>query len=308
MNPATSEKAVTARGGSMESSADICRRCRLCESQRLVTRNAIRDVCVQRCESCGFVQVRDRPTPEELAAFYAPPYFNHGKYTDTFALGKENDRRRTLLRRGGVAPGARVLDAGCATGDFMAHVGDAYDLWGLDISEFAVEQARRKNPKFAAQIRAGLLEDQDYEEGFFDAVVMWDVLEHLWDPVATCAKLVSFLKPGGRLFLSTPNIGSLPGRLLGRYWAFMTVPEHLGFFSRRTMSLLLQERLGLEMRSWQSRGKWANVGFLFYKVKRIVPWAVPRAVIDFWRLPGLRRLALYVPTGDIQYVAARKPE
>lgn len=282
--------------------------CRLCNRSRLVPRHRIGAVTVQSCADCGYVQVAEQPEPEELHELYAPAYFDHGKYSDAFALRREHARRLAMMRRVGVRPGARVLDAGCATGDFIAAAGATYEMWGLDISEYAVARAREANPSAAERIRSGLVEQQDYPAGFFDAVVLWDVLEHLWDPVATCRRLAAALRPGGLLLVSTPNIGAWTARLMGRRWAFMTVPEHLGFFDRRTMTMLMEQRLGLRVVWWRTRGKWANLGFLMYKLRRVFPGAVPQALVDLFRGPGLRRLAVYVPTGDIQYAAARKPE
>jgi len=281
--------------------------CRLCSSNDLEARYRINDVTVERCRSCGFVQVKDRPNQEDLLELYSPTYFDHGKYSDTFALNKENDRRLALMQRQRLPRGARVLDAGCATGDFLSHAKHDYDMWGLDISEFAVREAQQKNPEIASQIRSGLVENQDYQEGFFDAIVMWDVLEHLWDPIESCRKLLWTLKPGGCLFISTPNVGSLAARLMGRYWAFMTVPEHLGFCNRSTMALLLRNRLHMELADWTSKGKWVNCGFLLYKVKRIFPHLVPQVSVELLRARPFRRLAIYVPSGDIQYAVARKP-
>jgi len=281
--------------------------CRLCNCDDLKPRHNIGSVVVEGCRRCGFVQVRDRPKPEDLAALYSPAYFDHGKYTDPCALNKENARRMALIRGQGIRPGERILEVGCATGDFLGVARRLYDLWGLDVSEYAAREAQRRNPQIAAQISFGPVEDQDYPDDFFDAVVMWDVLEHLWDPVGTCPRLLQSLKPGGHLFISTPNMGALTARIMGRYWAFMTVPEHLGFYNRSTMTFLLRERLHLEVVQWKTRGKWANLGFLLYKIRRIWPRLVPQGFVDLFRTRRLGRIALYVPSGDVQYAVARKP-
>ena len=218
----------------------------------------------------------------------------------------ENRRRLALLKGCGLKSGARILDAGCATGDFLAFARTTFDMWGLDVSEFAVEQARRKNPGIDHQIHAGFVEQQAYSPASFDAIVLWDVLEHLWDPVSTCRSLLDALRPGGYFVISTPNIGAGVARLMGRRWAFMTVPEHLGFFDHRTMTYLLEDRLGLQCVRWQTRGKWANLGFLFYKLNRVFPGWVPDWLIRFLRTGIPAKASLYVPTGDIQYAASRK--
>jgi 2-polyprenyl-3-methyl-5-hydroxy-6-metoxy-1,4-benzoquinol methylase len=94
--------------------------CRLCSSDRLALHFEVRGNTLDRCGECGFVQVREQPTAEALAALYGDAYFDRGKYDDRFAQQRENQRRLALMERAGVKPGARVLDAGCGPGGFVA--------------------------------------------------------------------------------------------------------------------------------------------------------------------------------------------
>src|SRR5688572_30336658 len=234
--------------------------CRLCASTRLEPRFRVAGHALDRCRACRFVQVRDRPADEELQAIYGEGFFHGAKYDDGYSQRKENSRRLELLDRAGLSRGARVLDVGCATGDFIGAAADSFDMWGLDVSSFATEEARRKNPRFAGQIVTGFVEDARFERDFFDAIVMWDVVEHVWDPVAVCKRLVEHLRPGGLLVISTPDIGAPTARVMGKRWAFMTPPQHLGFFDGASMARLLEGHLGLRIVSTGSRGKWVNVG------------------------------------------------
>ncbi|MEK6644162.1 MAG: class I SAM-dependent methyltransferase [Planctomycetota bacterium] len=280
--------------------------CRLCGAPEPRLLHSFSTVSVDQCSTCGFVHVREQPREAELVEMYGPDYFDRGKYSDPVPLAKENARRMRLLDGCGLARGARVLDAGCATGDFIAFAGDGYEMWGMDISEFAVEEARRKTPAAASRIRTGLVEDRAYPSGYFDAIVLWDVLEHLWDPVTTLRLLLESLRPGGYFIVSTPNIGAPVARMMGKRWAFMTVPEHLGLFSRGTITRLLEARLHLQCVRWMTKGKWVNAGFLTYKLRRVFPRLVPAMLVHWMRTGWFRRVSLYVPTGDIQYCVARK--
>lgn len=282
--------------------------CRICSSPDLQLHFGVRTSLLDRCDSCGFVQVRDQPSAEELRALYADAYFKRGKYDDEFAQRKESERRISLLARAGVRPGGRVLDAGCATGDFLAVGAHHYEMWGLDVSAYATDVARTKYPEGASRIFTGFIEDQHFEPNFFDAIVLWDVVEHLWDPRGVLERLVGHLRPGGSLVLSTPDIGALTARLMRRRWAFMTPPEHLGFFSQSSLGELLERRLGLSTTASEAAGKWANVGFLIYKLDRVFPGWIPVRIAQRVQESQLGGAALYVPTADVRYVAARKPE
>jgi 2-polyprenyl-3-methyl-5-hydroxy-6-metoxy-1,4-benzoquinol methylase len=283
-------------------------RCRICSATDLRPHFTVRQSALDRCKFCDFIQVREQPSAEELRALYADGFFKRGKYDDDFAQRKEGERRLGWLARAGLAPGARVLDAGCATGDFLALAGDRYEMWGLDVSAFATELARAKNPRCAARIFTGFVEEQRFDPASFDAIVMWDVIEHVWDPRAVLRKLLVHLRPGGALLLSTPDIGALTARLLGRRWAFMTPPEHLGFFNRRSLRFLLERELGLCIARSASRGKWANVGFLAYKLQRVFPDIIPPRVTARVQESPLSARAVYVPTADVRYTLAHKGE
>jgi SAM-dependent methyltransferase len=281
--------------------------CRLCASPALTLHFEVRGSTLDRCSACGFVQVRQQPTADELLSLYGGGYFAHGKYDRQLAQERETARRLELLARAGVPEGGRVLDAGCATGDFLAAGSARHEMWGLDVSEAATREARANNPALAARIFTGFVEEQHFEPAFFDAIVMWDVLEHLWDPRAVLLRLIAHLKPGGMLLLSTPDVGARIARWMGRRWAFMTPPEHLGFFNQATLQLLMEQVLGLRLCSSAAYGKWANVGFLAYKLRRVFP-VVPEQLVRSVQRSALSRAALYVPTMDIRYVAARKRE
>jgi 2-polyprenyl-3-methyl-5-hydroxy-6-metoxy-1,4-benzoquinol methylase len=281
--------------------------CRLCSSEDLRLLYEVRGSTLDRCSRCGFVQVREQPTAEELRAIYAGGYLGKGKYEDLTAQRRENERRLALLEHAGVPSGGKVLEVGCATGEFIALAGARFDMWGLDLSPVATDLARQTNPRFAAQIFTGFIEDQHFQPAQFDAIVLWDVIEHLWDPRKVCHELVKYLRPGGSLLLSTPDIGAVTARVMRNRWAFMTPPEHLGFFSTPSLEFLLERDLGLRTTSSESRGKWANVGFLAYKLRRVFP-VLPEAFVQGVRHSPLGAATLYVPTADVRYVAAKKHE
>lgn len=279
--------------------------CRVCGGAELAPALHARGWELERCAACGFVQVRDHPSEADFAAVYGDAYFGHSKYRDLDALNRESERRLALLRRF-VPRGGRVLDAGCATGDFVAAASGEYEMWGSDLSAFAIEQARAKNPGIAERLWAGKLEDFGARVPPLDAVCLWDVIEHLWDPVEVVRTLMAHLKPGGHLVLSTPSIDAPIARAMGKYWAFMTPPEHLGFFSGRSFRRFFGTAVPGTIVHRSRMGKWANVAFIAYKLRRVAPKLVPEAVVAWLGRSALGKLALYVPTQDIQYLVVRK--
>ena len=85
------------------------------------------------------------------------------------------------------------------------------------------------------------LEEAKFKSNSFDVVTLFDVIEHLPNPNATIKEIRRILKPNGLIAVTTPNIGSIPARLLGRNWEeIKRVREHIYFFSEVTLKRMLE--------------------------------------------------------------------
>jgi SAM-dependent methyltransferase len=110
----------------------------------------------------------------------------------------------------GARPPARVLELGCGAGCVSASLARAgYDVIGVDghRSLLAVACTRAPNARFLCHdLRRGL---PDVERGAFDVVGLFDVIEHLDDPLAALRDAMSFAKPGGHVVGTVPALMSL---------------------------------------------------------------------------------------------------
>jgi SAM-dependent methyltransferase len=123
--------------------------CRLCESTENSLLFLVQDHKIVRCVNCGFVQVLDLPKQEQLDRLYEKNYFNSNKYRDTDTLNKELSRRLELMRQYIPVMGARVLEAGCGTGEFTCFAKSYYDMFGFDVSESAIKIAQERNSQLS---------------------------------------------------------------------------------------------------------------------------------------------------------------
>lgn len=162
-----------------------------------------------------------------------------------------------LLRAHGV-PEGRVLDVGAGYGFFLEALERAgYETAGLEISDHAVEQARRR-------IRGQVIEQGaetpfPFPDDHFDAITLLDVIEHLQDYHQTLASCRRCLKPGGKLFVITLNAHSLARPLLGKRWAWYQDPTHIHMFT----PLMLKEGLtgvGLAIETLITESNFCSVG------------------------------------------------
>lgn len=287
----------------MQPELATCRLCGTLDPQHLFD---VEGYAIDQCLACGFVHVRNEPDPALLADIYANLHLKHTTYRSAAAATRENERRVELLQRL-VPAGTRVLDAGCATGDFLQLAKASFEVSGVDTSAGAIAVARDRIPEISGRLWAGRIEDFGAQIGTFDAICLWDVIEHLWDPLRACRQLFDLLAPEGLLFLSTPDSGALTARLMGKRWAFMIPPEHLSLFSQATFVQMFTDVLPAEIVHHESHGKWTNVAFLIYKLDRMSGRVFPRRLMNWAARSRLGSILVYVPTGDIQYLAVRKP-
>jgi len=118
-----------------------------------------------------------------------------------------------------------------------------WECWGVDLSSDLVSFAQER---YGLNVATGAVEDQEYPRDFFDVVTLWDVLEHTLDPRKTLMKIHEILRPGGLLFVITPNIDGLYPSVSYRlarvinYWPHPTPPAHAFQFSKRTLRRLIQ--------------------------------------------------------------------
>ena len=197
------------------------------------------------CRSCGMMTVTQDFDPATLRSYYGADYFLGAEYADY--LGDRAVHEKTLaghlrrLRRY-VATGGRVLEIGCAHGFFLEMIQPIYpESMGLDISEAAVAHARSRG----MDVRAGDLLETEFNTSF-DAVCLWDTIEHLSRPYAVVRRAADLLKPGGFLFLTTGDFGAWLPRLRGLKWRQIHPPTHLFYFTRPSLRQLCN-RAGLEI-------------------------------------------------------------
>ena len=120
-----------------------------------------------------------------------------------------------------------------------------WEACGVEPAAGVAETARRVQ---GLTVHTGDLASTRYPNATFDAVTLWDVLEHLHEPLDVLVEVRHVLKEDGLLIMRTPSLKSWDARLFGRYWAGLDSPRHLALFQVETASMLL-EKAGFEITS-----------------------------------------------------------
>ncbi len=202
------------------------------------------DFRLVRCNVCGLVYLNPRPTQESFSSLYPDNYDQYIEPAQHSSSGVTQFGRTYGLRKRVLAvtqhrEAGKLLDIGCAKGEFLLAMRDLtrWDVFGVEPSLGASEYARTQA---GLNVQTGALEQANYPDGFFDVITMWNVIEHLPDPLSTLKFIHRLLKPKGLLVFNTPSLDSWDARLFGPYWIGFELPRHYVVFSRKTLRDMLQ--------------------------------------------------------------------
>ena len=243
-------------------------------------RFSVRGFRVHRCEACDLEFVYPLPAPADLSEVYAKGYFtgDGAGYIDYFDAERSSNRdkakhRLAILKTLGLPGSGRVLDVGCADGTFLESAAErGYEAYGIEVSPEALARiSESTRARVSSSYRAAAA------WGPFDCVTFWDVLEHLPDPQEALREAKRLLVPGGIVGVCVPVIDNLNARYFPRTWDQYKPPEHLWYFSRKSMRQLLCTAIGpiaREETAWRRESRLFDVALsLDRRFGRPLVWA-----------------------------------
>lgn len=231
-----------------------------------------------RCAACASAYLDPRPTEASIGRAYSS-YYTHGAAAAPAGYGSLGALRRwrRQLANGYVAwryglgaqepasrigvlaalvvpplkaqldykyrnlPGPRatdgaLLDVGCGDGNFLAlAAASGWKTLGVDFDQAAVARARERG----LAVLAGGIEVLAERRDEFNVITMSHVIEHAHDPLSMLEACHRLLKPGGYLWIETPNIDSYSHERFGRFWRGLEAPRHLVLFNDGSLRRIL---------------------------------------------------------------------
>ena len=222
----------------------VCTVCRAAEAVPFYSKNGY---TIVECAACHMRYVSPMPTTEEIAAHYQKAEYFAGEceqgylnYADMRKALLPHSRRRLQAIEARFPRRGKILDFGCAAGYFLQVAQQrGWHISGVELSQ---EMARSAEQILRVPIYISLAAIPD---GSFDAITLWEVIEHLPNPIGTLHQLHDRLRPGGVLILSTPNNGHWQALRAKEQWVGYRPPSHLQYFTRETLGDTLR-RTGFE--------------------------------------------------------------
>lgn len=275
--------------------------CPLCHADEFDYYRAGDDYTLAKCAKCGMVW--DNHPPANPTAIYQEDYYNNdfpkGGYANYFQGMKINSRtfiKRLSKAEKKLSGKGLLLDVGCALGDCLAQ---AQDLgWrnpqGLEVSEYAVEFAKSRG----LSVYQGDLFNHNFEHNSFDLIMLQDMIEHTTNPMAQLTAAYELLKPGGWIFITTPNVGGFWEKLLGPLWYHYKPGEHLTYFSLDTIKFAL-EKIGffdIESKPTSNSMSWE---YIFDRLKYYQP-TLFSFLLKLSRWLGLHKIVFSLWIGELE--------
>jgi 2-polyprenyl-3-methyl-5-hydroxy-6-metoxy-1,4-benzoquinol methylase len=219
-----------------------CIVCRSRENKAIFREHEVDMLC---CSKCGHV-FSSWDADQNYEAFWGEGSIES---EDQFWWNEAHDGMYSDFCRAFVeGKSGKLLDVGCGLGYFVKRVSQhpGWDAYGYEISPHAVEFARRKLG--LGNVFAGRVEDSLLAAESFDIITLWDVVEHIPDPEPLLSHLLTLLKPGGILFLHTPNIkAQLPKARLKKLIRgmradlhYIEAKDHVNIYSMKSLAKILR--------------------------------------------------------------------
>lgn len=207
-----------------------------------------------KSKSSGFVFSARIPKEKELVAYYS-----------NYPIGYNAESEITKIRTNEVLDQFEkfrstnnMLDVGCGPGIFLVEAKKrGWNVYGTEYTDKQVEYLNDRDIKTFK----GKLTDEAFEPDFFDVIISSEVIEHINNPLEEMQHFNRLLRKGGLVYITTPNFNAIERYLLKGDYEIIEYPNHLCYYTKSTMDLLLQQQ---GFKKW----KLTTTGISIARVKR----------------------------------------
>ena len=207
--------------------------CLLCKSEQLYDLPLYEKAFLTKCKKCNFTFSKKSPTENELLNHYN----NYGRsdYLSPITIKRYNELLDNFEM---YKKTNKILDVGCGIGYFLFEAKKrGWRVYGTEYTDSAVRICKEKG----ILINKGKLDINNYQLESFDIITSFEVIEHINNPLEEISNFKNLLRLGGLAYVTTPNFNSLSRHILKSKYNVITYPEHLSYYSPRTLKKLFKK-------------------------------------------------------------------
>lgn len=272
------------------------------------------------CARCGHHFIDPIPNERSLSIIYPNELGNYDNFDADPGLAfriKSILDSKSLKAFTSKRKRARVLDVGCAAGrllDIFSRQFTNYTvLHGIEISEAAAKVARKKG----YNVFISTIEEAKLSDGFYDTIILQQVIEHVHDPMKVLAKLFKKLRSGGRLIIETPALHTWDHKIFKQgAWEGYHLPRHFNLWLESGMKEDLK-KVGFDSVAIKYKLKPVHWTLSIQNILRITKkarWLDKRLHMNaklpvemfIFTLVDLLQRTTTGRTSDVQYIATKK--
>jgi len=214
----------------MLSPAEI-KSCIICNHAQLGSLPKYSAAYLCQCRNCSMVFSSINPTAEQLENHYKG--YGRNDYLSPITIKRYHE---ILDAFESVRKTNRILDVGCGIGYFLdVAKSRGWEVYGTEYTDSAVKICESKG----ITMHGGPLNPQNYPLESFDVITSFEVIEHINTPNEEIGRIFSLLRKGGYFYVTTPNFNSLLRYYLGPKYNVIGWPEHLSYYTPKTLTTLL---------------------------------------------------------------------
>ena len=261
-----------------------------------------------KCTHCKLMAVEN--VPDDLAPYYGEGYFTGDVTLDGY-MDYEVDKQVTkktylgyldkIEQEHANKTSSDLFEVGCATGFFLELAKQrGWGVSGIDLSAYAVERGKEKGLAVSTDTFESIGGEKKY-----DVIAMYDLIEHVKDPIETIHKAHALLRDNGLLVITTPDAGSLWAKVWGKKWHAFVPPQHLFYFSDKNLCEILVAN-GFEIRKSSHDGKRFAIPYI---IRLLYSWTGMRLfskLAEWSSQTFLKNISIPINVRDTAFIIARK--
>jgi len=203
--------------------------CILCNSKEISDLRGYERHQLSRCGNCNFVFMSRIPTNDDLIAHYRLYSYASNSVVSPLTVMSYH---QLLDRLEPYRKFNNIIDIGCGKGWFLLEAKKrGWNVYGTEFSEEAIKICTLNG----INVFQGDLNSSSFESMKFDVVFSSEVIEHVNNPVQHFRSMFDVLRPGGLVYITTPNFNCYLRFKFKANYNIIEYPEHLGYFTKRTL-------------------------------------------------------------------------